>query len=117
LMTKLTTDHTIIQLLLDAGELSCEHVNQHPARGQLTRYIGMKGKVLPEVFSIELHPDDRLLFCTDGLTDMLKDSEIHSIVTNGHSPMEICKQLAEAANDAGGEDNITVLIVTVANIV
>jgi protein phosphatase len=69
--------------------------------------------VVPEHNEQHLSTGDKVLLCSDGLWDMLSDEEIHSIVMEGGSPEEVCKRLIDKANEAGGEDNITVVMVQV----
>ena len=112
-LRQLTKDHSIVQLLMDQGEITSEEALQHPARGQLTRAVGMDGTPLPEAHSIELRTGDKLLLCTDGLNGMLKDEQILSILNNHHLPEKICRELIATANKAGGKDNITAVVLSI----
>lgn len=107
----LTKDHSIIQLLIDMGQLKPEDAATHPSRSQITQFMGMEGKVVPDVQGIELQPGDRLLLCSDGLTGMIADADIEKILKQPASPEGTCQALIDAANDAGGKDNISVILI------
>ncbi len=110
-LERLTKDHSLVQILIDAGELTPEDAITHPARSKITQYIGMKGDVLPEARIIDLLPDDRLLLCSDGLTGMVHDPAITELLLANPDPEKTCHALIETANIAGGRDNITVIVV------
>ena len=110
-LTLQTEDHSIVALLLRHGEIAPEEVHNHPARGRLTRYIGMKEDVFPDVHTIPIQSGDRLLLCSDGLTGMVPGLQIEDLLRANPEPESACQALVEAANAAGGKDNITVLVV------
>jgi protein phosphatase len=106
-----TEDHSIVALLLRHGEITPEEIHDHPARGRLTRYIGMQEDVFPDVQTIPIQSSDRLLLCSDGLTGMVPGRQIEDLLRTHLEPNNACQALVEAANAAGGKDNITVLVV------
>jgi protein phosphatase len=106
----LTKDHSLVELLVSSGDITPEEAATHPARGRLTRNVGMDGEPLPQTRLLKLKAGDQLLLCTDGLSGMLNDQQIQSIL-NKSTPLESrCKRLVDAANQAGGKDNVTVLL-------
>jgi PPM family protein phosphatase len=109
----ITRDHTIVQTLLDNGVIDASEAVAHPARNQLTRYIGMAADPIPERQIIKLAVGDRLLLCTDGLSGVIANDQLRSIFSRESPPAEACRLLIDAANRAGGQDNATVLIVDV----
>ncbi|MHC4560199.1 MAG: PP2C family protein-serine/threonine phosphatase [Planctomycetota bacterium] len=108
---QLTRDHSVISELVEKGRIEPEEALDHDARGQITRYIGMEEKARSYVRSFGLKKADRLLLCTDGLTDMLGDKDIAAILKTETDPQAACKSLVAAANKAGGHDNITALVI------
>jgi PPM family protein phosphatase len=106
-----TEDHSIVALLLRHGEIAPEEMHNHPARGRLTRYIGMKEDVFPDVQTLSIQSGDRLLLCSDGLTGMVSGRQIEDLLRTNPEPNSACQALVEAANAAGGKDNITALVV------
>jgi len=109
-MLSLTKDHSVLRMLLDAGEITEEELATHPARGKITRFIGMPDDVPPDISLMHLESGDRLLLCSDGLTGMLSEKQISSELKKTVSPKAVCRYLVDAANAAGGKDNITVVV-------
>ncbi|GHO79552.1 protein-serine/threonine phosphatase [Ktedonobacter sp. SOSP1-85] len=107
----LTEDHSVVTLLRQRGEITPEEERTHPARGQLTRYVGMEGEVTPVVQTLPLLTGDRLLLCTDGLTALVPDQHIAQILRTSLQAEAACQALVHAANMVGGKDNTTVLII------
>jgi serine/threonine protein phosphatase PrpC len=112
-LEQVTKDHSLVQYLVDLGEITPEEAGQHPARHQITRCIGMSLEPLPEVKVIDLAAGDRLLLCSDGLTGMVAAASIAAILAGGQDPEGACRGLVAAANEAGGRDNITTVVVDV----
>ncbi len=112
-LEQLTNDHTIAQLLVDHGKLAPEEVASHPAHSQLTRFVGMATEAIPDAERFELAQGDRLLLCSDGMTGMLIDRQMLAILSTQPAPEEPCRSLVAAANEAGGKDNVTAVIVAV----
>lgn len=110
-LKQLTEDHTLIQLLLRSGDVTAREGASHPARGRLTRSVGMEGEPLPQTRLLRLISGDLLMLCTDGLTGMLSDDQILSILDKPATLETQCRRLVDAANAAGGKDNVTVLLV------
>ena len=109
----LTQDHTIAGLLMQNGEITSREAEVHPARGRLTRYVGMEAEVEAASRTVELLPGDRLLLCTDGLWGMITDGYMGSVLSQCGSPADTCNALVAAGNAAGGRDNLTALVVDV----
>jgi protein phosphatase len=114
-MHQLTEDHSVPGALLKQGRITPEEARDHPHRNVLYRCLGLKPKVEVDIYpSILLQPGDTLLLCSDGLWDMLYPSErLAAFLSSEASPLTICRRLIDAANDAGGEDNITAVLVRV----
>ena len=110
-LIQMTEDHSVIQELLRQGNIQPAESQNHPAKGQITRYIGIDEQANPYVRTLTLKSADRLLLCSDGLTDMLDDELIAKTLGIGADCHAACKSLVGAANAAGGHDNITVVIV------
>jgi PPM family protein phosphatase len=106
----LTKDHTVVRLLVESGDITEEEAATHPASSQLTRFVGMKGEPLPEVQLVKLSAGDRLLLCTDGLTKMVADRKIQSMLGRNAGLDTASKRLIVATNQGGGRDNVTVLL-------
>jgi len=108
---RLTHDQTMAQSLADAGAITPEELKRHPLRHMLTGAITTKmGKAPIELQHAHLEDGDQILLCSDGLTDMVPDGSIREILRGSGSSDEICGALVEKALDAGGKDNVTVVL-------
>jgi len=110
-LRQLTRDHSVISELIEKGRLKPENAENHHALGQITRYIGMERKARSHVRSFAVKKSDRILLYTDGLTDLLDEKAIARILKANPDPESACKALISAANRAGGDDNVTTLII------
>ncbi len=111
-LRQLTEDHTVVARYVAAGTLSAEEAADHPHSHMLTRCLGLTRFVNVDEIELPVEPGDRLLLCSDGLTLMLSDDEIAESLTT-ESADETVWGLIEQANQAGGHDNISVIIVDV----
>lgn len=109
-LTQLTADHTVAAEYVAKGEMSPEEAATHPQRHMLMRTLGLTRYVNVDEVEVELHSGDRILMCSDGLTEMVSDEKIGAALAEG-TPDEVVWRLVEMANDAGGVDNITVAVV------
>ena len=106
---KLTNDHSYVAQLVKEGKITKEEAYNHPRKNMLLKAIGCSSLVEPDVMYKGFIKDDILLMCSDGLTNMLKDEEIYQILLeNPEKPVDV---LIKKANEAGGSDNITTIIV------
>lgn len=110
-MVQLTHDHSVVSELIEKGHIEPEEAANHDASGQITRYVGMEEKAHSHVRSFALKKGDRILLCTDGLTDMVAGKDIAAILNAETDPQAACKSFIAAANKAGGHDNITTLVI------
>lgn len=110
-LEQLTPDHSLVGELVRAGKLSTEEAEQHPHRSVITRAVGTEPTVEVDTFTIAADPGDLFLICSDGLTDIVRDTEIAQLLAaSGNDPDEAAGALVDAANRAGGIDNITVVL-------
>ena len=106
---QLTTDHTVIQELLDQGTITQAEIATHPQRSVLTQVLMGEGRHLPALTTLEIKADDRFLLCSDGLTGVLSDKEIKAIL-KGKGRGTAVDALIEAAHLNGAPDNVTVIV-------
>ena len=110
-LSQVTKDHSLVQEWVDAGVISPEAARNAPNRNVITRAIGAKPSVRADVAEIDVTGDDTLLVCSDGLAGMLPDEEIASALTANGGLADAAASLVEAANRAGGTDNVTVVLI------
>ncbi len=110
-LTRVTTDHSLVERLVEAGQIDREEVYDHPSRNLIYRSLGAgKSEVEVDIFTEKLRAGDALLLCCDGLWEMVKDAQMESIINEVQDPVEACDLLIQRANENGGEDNITVVL-------
>ncbi len=113
-LAQVTKDHSEVQELVDRGILTVEQAFYHPNSNIITRSLGSdEGGATPELFSCGIMTGDRILLCSDGLCGLLTDEQLCDLVQAEPDPGECVRSLVDAANDAGGTDNITVVIADV----
>jgi PPM family protein phosphatase len=111
-LVRLTTDHTWVQTLVDEGHLAPEDVFTHPYRSAVLKSVDAETDPAPDVFALDLARGDRLMICSDGLSDMVDDHEIARLLGIS-DPEAASSALIEAALEAGGRDNVTCLVADV----
>jgi protein phosphatase len=108
-LERLTSDHSLVAELVRSGRLTEEEAAVHPARSVITRVLGTEPDVNVDTATIPVQPGDLILLCSDGLSSRLPDATIAALAAAAGGPSEATEALVAAANDAGGEDNITVV--------
>jgi serine/threonine protein phosphatase PrpC len=108
---QLSKDHSQVQELVDAGKLTSEQARHTAGRNVITRAVGASTDVQVDTYKVSLSPGDRILLCTDGLWEPVTDSEIQKLVMECKDPQAACEKLVALANDRGGKDNVSVIIV------
>ena len=111
---QLTMDHSLLQELVDRGFYSPEEAQRATNKNYVTRALGVEPNVDVDIHEYPVEPGDWLVLCSDGLTDMVEDEDIHlTISTFGGNLDTVARQLVQLANDSGGRDNISVLLAQV----
>jgi protein phosphatase len=114
-LTKITTDHTYVQHLVDIGEIDEEEASVHPLRSALTQALGGEYKIKAQLKTINVKAGDIILFCTDGLYTMVSEERIKEILSESSKAEEKASKLVKEAIEAGGLDNITVIVIEIKN--
>jgi protein phosphatase len=109
-MRQLTLDHSVAEEWVRQGRLTPEEAAVHPRRHQITRTLGLEDAVEADVFAVDIHQGDRLLLCSDGLSNELSDEEIADLASEPHDLDSAVSELVELANRRGGRDNISVVV-------
>ncbi len=112
-LSKVTNDHSIVARLLERGLIRPEEVYTHEQKGVIYRSLGDKPALDVDIFQLELELGDRLVLCCDGLWEMVRDPYIEDVLLELYDPQQACDRLVQQANLAGGEDNISVIIINV----
>lgn len=107
----LTRDHSLVQRMVSEGYISPGEARVHPQRNVILRALGVSGELEVDLDIVDAAPGDRLLLCSDGLSGVVEDAELESIVSLASEPEERCRRLVDAALERGGMDNITVIVI------
>ena len=109
-LKQITQDHSYVAELLASGEITTKEAFTHPQKNIILKAIGAEAELEADVFSLELTASDKLLLCSDGLTDMVEDSQISAILAD-NTTEQAAELLLEAALDNGGRDNVTLILI------
>jgi PPM family protein phosphatase len=112
-LQQLTDDHSLVADLVREGRLTVEQAESHPQRAIVTRALGVDADVDVDLYPVDVVAGDRVIICSDGLTDMVRERDIERIARSVPDPQVTAEQLVDAANSAGGVDNITVVVLDV----
>ena len=110
-LRQVTRDHSLVDEMVRMGEINADEARVHPDKNIITRAVGAADHVEADFFEVELCEDDRILLCTDGLTNMVRDKEICDTIRQNDNIETAASQLVAMANANGGRDNITVMII------
>ena len=108
---QVTRDHSYVEEMVRRGRIDRAEARKHPNKNIITRAVGAAKEIEIDFFKTCIQPGDEILLCSDGLTNMIEDEEIRRIVKGQRDPVEKAEKLIEAANQNGGKDNITVVII------
>ena len=111
-LERITRDHSVVEGLIESGNITAEQARTHPNRNLITRALGPEEHIECDVYDVTLGADERLLLCSDGLTGMAEDSRIAEVLANAPTLELAGDALLQLALDGGGRDNITVALFT-----
>lgn len=112
-VTSITTDHSLVELMVQRGELSREAAKYHPGKNLITRAVGTEAEVDCDLFHHQLSKGDSVLLCSDGLSNLMSDQEILFEVIHGVNKSDCCQRLMNIANFRGSPDNVTIALICV----
>ncbi|WP_026893907.1 Stp1/IreP family PP2C-type Ser/Thr phosphatase [Clostridiisalibacter paucivorans] len=112
-LIQITEDHSLVAQLVKNGTISEEEAANHPQKNIITRALGTDYIIKPDIFKRDIENGDIIMLCTDGLTNMLKDEDISEILTKEENLDVACDTLINKANNVGGTDNTTVMLIKV----
>jgi len=110
-LTQLTRDHTWVNMQVHAGLLSQQEAEHAKMRHILVKSLGTQPEIEPDIVSVDVKPNDRLLLCSDGLSDLVEHNDLQKILAGNGAPAEITRRLIVEANALGGRDNITAIVI------
>lgn len=107
----ITRDHSVVEMMVQRGELTPEQAKTHPSKNLITRAVGTEETVISDVFRVETEPEDCILLCSDGLSNQMADQEILFEVVHGARRDDCCRRLLEIAKNRGAPDNVTSVLI------
>ena len=110
-ITQITKDHSLVEMLIESGSITKEDARQHPQKNVITRAIGTNSSVETDIYEFTVEPEDIILLCSDGLVNMVEDEKILSLITDSKDFENLADKLVCEAENAGGHDNITVILI------
>ena len=110
-ISQITRDHSLVEEMVRLGEMDKAEAKDHPDKNVITRAIGAIPDVVIDFFEVELEEEDTVLMCSDGLTNMIEDEDIKKIILTQRDIAEKAEKLVMTANENGGKDNITVVVI------
>ena len=110
MLRQVTVDHSLVQLLVDRGEITAEEARVHPKKNLITRALGVDSEVACDLLRVETGPGSRLLLCSDGLTNVLTDQILLQTSVDEAEPEELCRSLLRMTLERGAPDNVTVVL-------
>lgn len=112
---RVTKDHSLVEELVENGDITREQAREHPRKNLITRALGVEMSVDCDTFKLQLSEGDRLLLCSDGLSNTIEDGEIFGLSISCKSPEDFCTQLITLSLERGAPDNVTALALEVKN--
>ena len=109
---RVTKDHSYVQALIDEGEITEEQAREHPRKNEITRAVGIMPSIEVDTMKLTLGSDESLLLCCDGVIAHLSDDDIHKIIRDSPDPQTACQEIVNMANERGGSDNISLIILS-----
>ena len=107
----ITRDHSVVEMMVQRGELTPEQAKTHPSKNLITRAVGTEETVFSDVFRVQTEPEDCILLCSDGLSNQMADQEILFEVVHGARRDDCCRRLLEIAKNRGAPDNVTSVLI------
>ena len=109
---RVTKDHSYVQALIDEGDITEEQAREHPRKNEITRAVGIMPSIEVDTMKLTLGSDESLLLCCDGVIAHLSDDDIHKIIRDSPDPQTACQEIVDMANERGGSDNISLIILS-----
>ncbi len=110
-ITRVTTDHSVVELMVMRGELTMEQAKTHPSKNLITRAVGTTRQAYADIFHLQAREGDSILLCSDGLSNQMSDQEILFEILHGAKKDDCCQRLMEIAKDRGAPDNVTAVLI------